>query len=98
MSNILLEKLPHLQVLFEQSQTATNTLGLTLDQLDWAFDWGWISIADDYTVLVREGLPKHEDYQFIGEYEGESIRLPSVAESAPDTIYLREHRRLMGFE
>jgi predicted restriction endonuclease len=54
-------------------------------------DTGWISITDDYTVMVRGGLPNHDDYRFIEEYEGERIRLPSVAEAAPDTIYLREH-------
>jgi putative restriction endonuclease len=64
----------------------------------WAMDAGWISIADDYRVLVHEDLPDHEDYRFIAEYESEKIRLPSVAESSPDTRYLREHRRLMGFK
>lgn len=64
----------------------------------WAMDAGWISIADDYTILVREDLPGHVDYRFIGQYEGERIRLPSVAEAAPDTIYLKEHRKLMGFD
>jgi putative restriction endonuclease len=63
----------------------------------WAMDAGWISIADDYTILVREDLPDHNDYQFIAEYEGEKIRLPSVAGSAPDATYLREHRGLTGF-
>jgi hypothetical protein len=33
----------------------------------------------------------------ITEYEGEKIRLPSVAEAAPDARYLQEHRNLMGF-
>ena len=60
-------------------------------------DAGWLSIADDYTILVREDLPDHEDYRFIREYEGEKMRLPSVSESAPDTMYLREHRSLTGF-
>ena len=55
-------------------------------------------MADDYTILVREELPDHDDYRFIREYEGKTIRLPSVAESAPDSMYLREHRSLMGFE
>jgi putative restriction endonuclease len=64
----------------------------------WAMDAGWLSIADDYTILVREDLPDHEDYRFIGEYEGEKIRLPSVSESAPDPMYLHEHRSLTGFE
>jgi hypothetical protein len=38
-------------------------------------DAGWISMNDDY--------------RFIGVYEGERIRLPSVAEAAPDTITCR---------
>ena len=54
-------------------------------------DAGWASLADGYTVKVCDGLPNHDDCRFIGGYEGERIRLPSVAESAPDTIYLREH-------
>ncbi len=61
-------------------------------------DAGWISIADDYTILVREDLPNHDDYRFIREYEGKTIRLPSVAESAPDATYLRAHRKLTGFD
>ena len=60
-------------------------------------DAGWISVADDYTVLVHEDLPDHTDYRFIAEYEGEKIRLPPLAEAAPDAMYLREHRKLMGF-
>ena len=64
----------------------------------WALDVGWISIADDYTILVHEDLPDHDDYLFIGEYEGEGINLPSVTESAPNSVYLQEHRKLMGFE
>ncbi len=64
----------------------------------WAMDAGWISIADDYTILVRDDLPDHEDYEFIAEYEGEQIHLPLVAEAAPDEVYLREHRNLMGFD
>jgi putative restriction endonuclease len=64
----------------------------------WAMDAGWISIADNYTILVREDLPDHDDYRFIAAYEDEKIRLPSVAESAPDAIYLRAHRKLTGFD
>ena len=61
-------------------------------------DAGWISFAGDYTVLVRDDLPDHEDYEFIAECEGEKIRLPSVAVAAPDVTYLQEHRKLMGFD
>ncbi len=64
----------------------------------WAMDAGWFSIADDYKILVRDDLPDHDDYRFIAEYEGEKIRLPLVAEAAPDAMYLREHRKLMDFD
>lgn len=64
----------------------------------WAMDAGWISMDNNYKILVREDLPDHDDYRFIGEYEGEKIRLPSVAEAAPDAMYLQEHRKLMGFD
>jgi putative restriction endonuclease len=64
----------------------------------WAMDAGWISIADDYTILVREDLPDHDDYRFIGEYKGEKIRLPSTEEAAPHTIFLQQHRKLTKFE
>ena len=49
-------------------------------------------------VLGPSTWGSQETYDFIGEYEGEMIRLPSVVGSAPDTIYLRENRKLMGFE
>jgi len=61
-------------------------------------DAGWLSIADDYTVLVRDDLPNRDDYEFIRKYKGERLHLPSVAESTPDRMYLREHRRLVGFK
>jgi putative restriction endonuclease len=64
----------------------------------WALDAGWISIDDDYKILVREDLPDHEDYRFIRGYEGERIHLPAVPEAAPDVLYLREHRELTGFD
>jgi predicted restriction endonuclease len=63
----------------------------------WAMDAGWFSIADDYTVLVREDLPGHRDYRFIAEYEGKRILLPSEEGAAPHTLFLRQHRALTGF-
>ncbi len=64
----------------------------------WAMDAGWISIDDDYTILVRKDLPNHDDYQFIAEYEGEKVQLPSEEEAAPHTVFLQQHRELMKFE
>ena len=74
--------------------TASSCAGGT----KWALDAGWISIDNDYKILVREDLPDHQDYRFVRGYEGERIHLPVVAEAAPDIIYLREHRKLTGFD
>jgi hypothetical protein len=64
----------------------------------WAMDAGWIFIDDDHIVLVREDLPDHDDYRFIAEYQGGSIRLPSVVEAAPAAMYLKEHWKLTKLE
>ena len=64
----------------------------------WALDVGWITIADDYTVMVAHDVPGHEDYEFIHGWEGSKIRLPADKLAAPHPIYLSAHRRLMGFE
>jgi HNH endonuclease len=64
----------------------------------WGLDAGWISIDDEYKILVREDLPDHEDYRFIRGYEGERIHLPAVPQAVPDVLYLREHRKLTGFD
>lgn len=64
----------------------------------WALDTGWISIADDHTILVRDDLPDHDDYQFIAVFAGERIRLPLHEEAAPHPIFLQQHRKLSKVE
>jgi hypothetical protein len=64
----------------------------------WAFDSGWMSIADDYTVLVRDDLPTAKEYDFIRNYADQEIHLPLQPEFAPHPLYLRAHRKLKGFE
>jgi hypothetical protein len=63
----------------------------------WALDAGWMSLSDDYTVLVRNDLPQQEDYEFIRKYIGTKIRLPADKKAAPHPVFLRAHRELMGF-
>jgi hypothetical protein len=63
----------------------------------WAFDCGWISIADDYTILVRDDLPTSKEYSFIRDYAGSKIQPPQRVEFAPHPLFLRAHRRLMKF-
>jgi hypothetical protein len=64
----------------------------------WAFDAGWMSLSDDYTVLVRSDLPANEDYTFIRQYAGEKIHLPSDERFAPHSTFLQAHRKITGFD
>ncbi len=64
----------------------------------WALDAGWISIADDHTILLRDDLPDHKDYRFIGACAGKKIRSPFDGEAAPHSVFLQQHRKLNSFE
>lgn len=64
----------------------------------WAFDVGWITIANDYTALVRPQIPSSPEYGFIYELAGKRIQLPPDDSLTPHEIFLREHRILAGFE
>lgn len=64
----------------------------------WAFDAGWMSLSDDYTVLVRNDLPEQEDYEFIRKYAGSKVMLPKDKSAAPHAVFLQAHRKLVGFE
>ena len=64
----------------------------------WAFDVGWMSLSDNYKVLVRDDLPEQEDYEFIRKYAGTKIQLPADKKAAPHPVFLQAHRELMGFE
>jgi predicted restriction endonuclease len=63
----------------------------------WAFDVGWISISDDYTVLGKPNLPQEKHYNFIRDYIGRKIRLPIEECFKPHPIYLSAYRKLMNF-
>ncbi len=90
----------HSAHIFPKSQDGSEDIrnGLCLCRRHhWAMDVGWFAIADDHTVLVRDGLPEDDDYGFIGRHAGESIRLPSEEQHAPHPLFLEEHRKLMDF-
>jgi predicted restriction endonuclease len=63
----------------------------------WALDAGWMSLSDDYTILVRDDLPEQEDYEFIREFAGAKITLPTDKTATPHPVFLQAHRELMGF-
>jgi HNH endonuclease len=63
----------------------------------WALDVGWFAIADDYTVIVRAGLPANPDHDFIRATTGQRIRLPDEAQLRPHHVFLQAHRTLRQF-
>jgi putative restriction endonuclease len=63
----------------------------------WAFDVGWLSISDDYEVIVGES-DEVDTPNEIAELEGRMMELPSDEYAAPDQRFLREHRKMHEFE
>jgi putative restriction endonuclease len=63
----------------------------------WAFDSGWISIDDDFQILVAEGTDA-EVPDRIESLSGETLHQPDASEEVPHPLYLQAHRRHHGFE
>lgn len=71
--------------------------GIALCQLHhWAFDSGWLSLADDHEILIHEA-PERNGYHEFKQLEGRQVRLPDEAEAQPHPMFLEEHRELHGF-
>ena len=62
----------------------------------WAFDCGWLSVDNDYRVLVRDA-PERDGYAEFGELEGQRLYLPDDQQYHPHIKFLQEHRELHGF-
>jgi putative restriction endonuclease len=63
----------------------------------WAFDVGWISLSDDYRIIVRPDLPLHSDYDFIRKFANEKISFPADKRCTPHPLFMKAHRELLGF-
>ena len=60
----------------------------------WAFDRGWFSIDDDYTLLVSQDLREESPYATpMSLFYGRSIRFPSQEQYFPRIEALRWHRQ-----
>lgn len=71
--------------------------GIALCRLHhWAFDSGWLSLTDDYEILVADASDRDGYYEFK-QLEGEQIRLPDDEKLHPDPLFLGKHRELHGF-
>jgi putative restriction endonuclease len=63
----------------------------------WAFDIDWVTITDDFTILVRPELPQDSDCEFFRDFAGRKLRLPDDSQLAPHPLLLRRRREAMGF-
>jgi len=71
--------------------------GISLCRLHhWAFENGLFSIKDDYSIIVEKRTKEDADYREISLFENKKIRLPK--EYLPHPKFLKEHRKIHGFE
>jgi putative restriction endonuclease len=62
----------------------------------WAIDVGWWALSDEYRVLVRDGVPEDDDYDFIRVWQGQLVQLPQCEKLRPHVTYIEAHRKLAG--
>lgn len=73
--------------------------GIALCKLHhWAFEKGLFSIRDNFTIVVEERIKKDENYKEIFCFENKKIKIPKENRYVPHPIFLKEHRKLHGFE
>ena len=63
----------------------------------WAFDAGWFNIDDNYKILIRNDIPRTEDYKNIFMWENFKIGLPKNKSVWPHSLFLTASRKLYGF-
>jgi len=76
----------------------TITNGIALCKLHhWAFDNGWISINNDYSIIVLEA-PEVAGYDDFIKYQDKQIDLPESQDKLPDKQNLKFHRQEHNLE
>ena len=65
-----------------------NGIALSRD-MHFAFDKGFFTIDDDYTVIVSEKL---KNSWFYNEYNGKKMYVPSEPFYRPQSVFLQHHR------
>jgi tetratricopeptide (TPR) repeat protein len=71
--------------------------GIALCRLHhWAFDEGWISISEDYTILVKNA-PDANGYDDFIQFQDERMVLPDDENHWPAEEYLAHHRQTQEF-
>lgn len=63
----------------------------------WAFDNGWISVTEDYSIIIAE-YQNREGYNDLKKFDSEKLYLPDKNEYKPHQKFIREHQRVHGFD
>lgn len=86
--------------IYPRSENGSNDIrnGLALCKLHhWAFDTGWLSVTDNYKLLVKDANEKR-GYEEFQRLEGDQISVPDEECIRPHMKFLQAHRELHGFE
>lgn len=65
----------------------SNGLALSRD-IHWAFDKGFFTLTDDYTILIHGEI----NSSYLNSYQGKSIYVPSIDFFKPDLNSIKYHR------
>ena len=60
----------------------------------WAFDVGWISLSENYTLTVNPETPKDPDYSFIHMCHGKKLNLPINPDYWPHSVFIEAHLKM----
>ena len=69
---------------------------LSQEEIEEAFDTGWLAVRDDYKILVKDA-PDREGYYEFKQLEDDTLHLPDNDDSEPHPMFLEQHRELHGF-
>ncbi len=86
--------------IYPRSENGSHDIrnGLALCKLHhWAFDTGWLSVTDDYQLLVNNA-EENVGYEEFRRLEGDRLSVPDEDSQRPHSIFLQAHRDLHGFE
>lgn len=62
----------------------------------WAFDRGWMSIREDYTIIIADHQ-ELDGYDELKEFESNYLHLPVEDNNKPHVKFIREHQRIHDF-
>ncbi len=87
--------------IYPKSKNGADDLrnGIALCRLHhWALDGGLFAIKDDLSIIIKDWIRGDPNYDEITRFEGNKLRKNDDERYQPDPLYLREHRRIHGFE